>query len=128
MACVIFVCARLEDQISVQTTSIPKGLLGSQSDLPVAGRPDCQRSPILSLRGPARAVAISQNCFDFQMIFGEFETACMRLPRRFAPRNDMRGSFLTRSATCRWQVAVVTPLPSAKSLCPCQKRGFAALP
>ncbi len=31
------------------------------------------------------------------MIFGEFETACMRLPRRFAPRNDMWGSFLTRS-------------------------------
>ncbi len=49
------------------------------------------------------------------MIFGEFETACMRLPRRFAPRNDMRGSFLTRSATCRWQVAVVYPIPSADS-------------
>ena len=42
-------------------------------------------------------MAISQNCFDILEDFGEFGTACMRLPRRFAPRNDKRGSFWTRS-------------------------------
>ena len=34
------------------------------------------------------------------IIFGEFETSCTRLPRRFAPRNDMQGSFLTSSDSC----------------------------
>ena len=34
---------------------------------------------------PLAAVAISQNYLGFQIIFGEFGTACTRLPRRSAP-------------------------------------------
>ena len=44
--------------------------------------------PVLSLRGPAGAVAISQDCSEFQENLGEFETFYQRFPRRFAPRND----------------------------------------
>ena len=42
----------------------------------------------MSLRGPAGAVAISQDCSEFQENLGEFETFYRRFPRRFAPRND----------------------------------------
>ena len=45
----------------------------------------------LSLRGPKGAVAISQYTAESQAGSGENVTACTRLPRRFAPRNDTSG-------------------------------------
>ena len=50
--------------------------------------PGLSNVPVLSLRGPAGAVAISQDCSEFQENLGEFETFYRRFPRRFAPRND----------------------------------------
>ena len=58
-----------------QTKGMRRGLMPFQT---------VKKSPILSLRGPERAVAISQNWFDFPTDFGEFETACtggVRAPR-----------------------------------------------
>ena len=52
-----------------------------------------KKVPSLSLRDPERVVAISQNCFEILTNFGKFETACTRLPRRFAPRNDTGEAF-----------------------------------
>ena len=45
----------------------------------------------LVIARPLAAVAISQNCFDILEDFGEFGTACMRLPRRFAPTGKRSG-------------------------------------
>ena len=51
---------------------------------------------VLSLRDPEGVVAISQNHLASCMYSGEYETFFIRLPRRFAPRNDTPGVFSTR--------------------------------
>ena len=45
---------------------------------------------------PEGVVASPQNCPDLSISFGEFEAFYMRLPRRFAPRNDITEGFSTR--------------------------------
>ena len=53
--------------------------------------PGGESPPDLSLRGSAGAVAISQYTPGTQESPGEFDSACLRFPRRFAPRNDTGG-------------------------------------
>ena len=60
------------------------------------GHSDCQKTTALSLRDPEGVVAISQNHLASCMYSGEYETFSIRLPRRFAPRNDTSGAFSTR--------------------------------
>ena len=43
---------------------------------------DCQKTIVLSLRDPAGVVAILQICFVFYIIFCEYGTFLIRLPRR----------------------------------------------
>ena len=68
-----------------------------QPEAPLKGELRLSKKSDFVIARPLAAVAISQNCFDILEDFGEFGTACMRLPRRFAPRNDTNGSFLTHS-------------------------------
>ena len=101
VAGIVFGCYRIEqhrsaenDRQSASLTQKIQPLANQKNALQAAGRfTCCQNRPILSLRGPERAVAISQNCFNFPTDSGEFGTAYTRLPRRFAPRNDMQGGF-----------------------------------
>ena len=53
--------------------------------------PGGESPPDLSLRGSAGAVAISQYTPGTQESPGEIVSACLRFPRRFAPRNDTGG-------------------------------------
>ena len=53
--------------------------------------PGGESPPDLSLRGSAGAAAISQYTPGTQESPGEFDSACLRFPRRFAPRNDTGG-------------------------------------
>ena len=50
----------------------------------------------LSLRGPKGAVAISQYPVGLLETPGEIVIACVRLPRRFAPRNDKLESLMSQ--------------------------------
>ena len=71
--------------------------------------PDGESPPDLSLRGSAGAVAISQYMPGTQESPGEIVSACLRFPRRFAPRNDKLGS-IARSAKPLYN------LPACKAL------------
>ena len=79
--------------------------------------PGGESPPDLSLRGSAGAVAISQYTPGTQESPGEFDSACLRFPRRFAPRNDKLGS-IARSAKPLYN------LPACKALNP--RKGDAA--
>ena len=67
--------------------------------------------PCVSLRGPARAVAISQDDPRILANFGELGTFCMRLPRRFAMTGldalpflgEMCGTWGLRKALSKWR-------------------------
>ena len=66
----------------------------------VAFSGDCSLSknyPICHCEAPKGAVAISQNVSELSENSGESETFYMRFPRRFAHRNDITESSLTRS-------------------------------
>ena len=67
------------------------------------------RLPSLSLRGPEGAVAISQYPAGSQEGRGENASACPRLPRRFAPRNDTSRSMTQGMVRCT-EMAVLLPL------------------
>ena len=55
--------------------------------------PGGESPPDLSLRGSAGAAAISQYTPGTQESPGEIVSACLRFPRRFAPRNDKLGGI-----------------------------------
>ena len=94
---------------------LPADRIGSQ--LCHCAPPGGESPPDLSLRGSAGAVAISQYTPGTQESPGEFDSACLRFPRRFAPRNDKLGS-IARSAKPLYN------LPACKALNP--RKGDAA--
>ena len=94
---------------------LPSDRTGSQ--LCHCAPPDGESPPDLSLRGSAGAAAISQYTPGTQESPGEIVSACLRFPRRFAPRNDKPGS-IARSAKPLYN------LPACKALT--TRKGHAA--
>jgi len=85
---------------SPSVTALPKGEPRALAGLSL--RPSgCSRPPSLSLRALQSKARQSRGTHsEHREAFGEIAGACLRLPRRFAPRNDNSGAVTILTEAC----------------------------